>query len=151
MIKKKGKKSKATGKKPAKKKSGAKRKKKELNPAEARNEVSRIVEAHAGKLAAAVVEEGEKGRLPDVKYLFEVANIYPPAADGSQVSAREESLAETLLDRLGIPKDPVVADELAKEENVSPVEAEEEEEEEEETADEQKGAGSEQGIETVGP
>lgn len=140
MIKKKAKKSKATGKKPAKKKSGAKRKKKELNPAEARNEVSRIVEAHAGKLAAAVVEEGEKGRLPDVKYLFEVANIYPPSADGSQVSAREESLAETLLDRLGIPKDPVVADELAKEENVSSVEVAEEEEEEleEEDADEGK-------------
>ena len=32
--------------------------------------------------------------------------------------AREECLAETLLDRLGIPKTPVVADELAKEDLV---------------------------------
>lgn len=127
MIKKKANKRKAAGKKSGKKKTGVRRKKKELNPVEARNEVSRIVEAHAGKLAAAVVEEGEKGRLLDVKYLFEVANIYPPPADGSQVSDREESLAETLLDRLGIPKDPVVADELAKEDVVTAVEEDEEE------------------------
>lgn len=128
-TKKKTKKSKAVGKKPPKK-TGVRRKKKELNPVEARKEVSRIVEAHAGKLATAVVEEGEKGRLPDVKYLFEVANIYPATADGSQVSAREECLAETLLDRLGIPKDPVVADELAKEDAVTLVEEKAEEEEE---------------------
>jgi hypothetical protein len=121
MIKK-AKKGKAAGKKAGKKKGGAKsgvkRKKNELNPAEVRKEVSRIVEAHAGKLAQAVVTEGEKGQLGPVKFLFEMANIYPPTTDGSQASAREECLAETLLDRLGIPKTPVVADELAKEDLV---------------------------------
>ena len=53
-------------------------------------------------------------------------------ANKGQVSDREESLAETLLDRLGIPKDPVVADELAKEEVVTAVEVDEEEDAESE-------------------
>ena len=118
IKKKKAKKNKSTRKKAGKKASGVKRKKKELNPAEVRKEVSRLVEAHAGKLAQAVVGEGEKGQLGPVKFLFEMANIYPPPADGSQASAEEQCLAETLLDRLGLPKTPVVADELEKEETV---------------------------------
>lgn len=118
IKKKKSKKNKATRKKAGKRATGVKRKKKELNPAEVRKEVSRLVEAHAGKLAQAVVGEGEKGQLGPVKFLFEMANIYPPAADGSQASAEEQCLAETLLDRLGLPKTPVVADELEREETV---------------------------------
>jgi hypothetical protein len=57
-----------------------------------------------------------------MKFLFEMANIFPTADDGSQTSAREDSLAETLLNRLGIPTSPVVADEYKKESNeVMPV------------------------------
>ena len=52
-----------------------------------------------------------------MKYLFEMANIFPTTDDGSQTSAREDSLAETLLNRLGIPTSPVVADEYEKESN----------------------------------
>ncbi len=147
MIKKKAKKkSKATKKKKVgKKKSGVKRKKKELNPAEVRKEVSRIIEAHAGKLAGAVVNEGEKGQLGPVKFLFEMANIYPPQADGSQASAEEQCLAETLLDRLGLPKTPVVADELAKEDTVlipAGIKEEEEQEEQQDVFDEEAEAES---------
>ena len=39
---------------------------------------------------------------------------FPQADDGSQTSAEEDSLAETLLTRLGIPTHPVVADEYEK-------------------------------------
>jgi hypothetical protein len=118
MTKKKGKKkSKPAVKKVITKgKAKGKSKKEELNPAEVRRDISKLVEAHAQILAEAVIGEGEKGQLGPVKFLFEVANIFPPAGDeASQTSANEESFAETLLKRLGIPTDPVLADEYAKE------------------------------------
>lgn len=116
MIKKKGKKSKTAAKKVAKKKTASKGKsaKPELNPLAVRKDISKMVEAHAEEIAQAVIGECVKGQLAPVKYLFEVANIFPPSTDGSQTSADEESLAGTLLDRLGIPRHPVVADEYEK-------------------------------------
>jgi hypothetical protein len=58
-----------------------------------------------------------KGRLSPVKFLFEMAHIFPPPTDDSLMSKDEDSLAETLLDRLNIPKRPLVHDELQKEED----------------------------------
>jgi hypothetical protein len=40
--------------------------KKELNPAEVRKDISRMVESHATKMAQAVIGEGEKGQLATV-------------------------------------------------------------------------------------
>ena len=110
MIKKKaksksGRKSGKTTKKRSKKKSN-----KELNPAEIRKEIAAMVEAEAGELAGAVIEEGKKGQLSTVKYLFEVAHIFPETLEQAQPTADEDSLAKTLLDRLNIPDDPVVHD-----------------------------------------
>ena len=123
MIKKKAKKSKKTAgkevKKTAKKKNAGKGKssKKERDPKEIRKECSKLIKADATQITAAMIGEGKKGQLGPMKYLFEMANIFPSADDGSQTSAREESLAETLLNRLGIPTSPVVADEYEKEAN----------------------------------
>ena len=120
MIKKKGKKSrKASGKdiKKAtngKKSSKSKKAKKERDSKEVRQECSKLVKEDAREVTAAVIEEAKKGQLGPMKYLFEMANIFPQADDGSQTSAEEESLAETLLNRLGIPTHPVVADEYEK-------------------------------------
>ena len=120
MIKKKGKKSnKASGKgikKAAKKKKGGKRtsKKNEPDSSEVRKECSKLVKDDATQVTAAVIGEAKKGQLASMKYLFEMANIFPQAEDGSQSSAEEDSLAETLLHRLGIPTHPVVADEYEK-------------------------------------
>jgi len=108
MIKKKAK-SKAIKKKTAKKKSAGK--KKEFNPAEVRKSIAIMVESEAEEMAEAVIGEGKKGQLATVKYLFEVAKIYPEATDGSQASADEECLAATLLRRLDLPLEPVVRDE----------------------------------------
>jgi hypothetical protein len=110
MTKKKAKKLKPAAKKAAKKKR-ATRPRKEKTAAEVRQDIAKIVKAHAGKMAEAVIDEGEKGQLPPVKYLFEVANIYPAAVDGSEATADEDSLAKTLLDRLGVPTQPIVLDE----------------------------------------
>jgi hypothetical protein len=96
---------------PADKKSTSKskpaRRKKELNPESVRDGISKLVKSHAEKMAEAVIEEGEKGQLATVKYLFEVAQIFPPSTDGSQATSEEDSLAKTLLDRLNIPDKPV--------------------------------------------
>jgi hypothetical protein len=65
------------------------RAKKELNPVEVRKDISRMVESHAAKMAQAVIGEGEKGQLATVRYLFEMAEIYPISADGSHATADE--------------------------------------------------------------
>ena len=118
MIKRKAKKSKkASGqniKKAAKKKKIRKSKQKERDAKEVRHECSKLVKEDAREVTVAVIGEAKKGQLGPMKYLFEMANIFPQADDGSQTSAEEESLAETLLNRLGIPTHPVVADEYEK-------------------------------------
>lgn len=108
MIKKKAK-SKKTAKKTARKPS-TRRNKKELNLAEVRKNITEMIEAEAEELAGAVIEEGKKGQLPTVKYLFEVAHIHPEPAEPTTSSAEEDSLAKTLLDGLNIPQHPVVHD-----------------------------------------
>jgi hypothetical protein len=107
---------KTTAKKTAKKsKKGAEQK--ELNPSQVLKDISALVEAEAGKLAEAVIGEGKKGQLSPVRFLFEMAHIFPQPTDESLTSKDEDSLAETLLDRLNIPKRPLVHDELQKEED----------------------------------
>ena len=91
--------------------------KKELNPAQVLKDISALVEAKAKELTVAVIGEGKKGQLSPVKFLFEMAHIFPQPTDESQTSKDEDSLAETLLDRLNIPKRPLVHDELQKEED----------------------------------
>lgn len=138
MIKRKAKKSKkASGqniKKAAKKKKIRKSKQKERDAKEVRHECSKLVKEDAREVTVAVIGEAKKGQLGPMKYLFEMANIFPQADDGSQTSAEEDSLAETLLTRLGIPTHPVVADEYEKAANeVIPVGLAEKEDGEDET------------------
>jgi hypothetical protein len=89
---------------------------KELNPAQVLKDISALVEAKANKLAEAVIGEGMKGQISPVKFLFEMAHIFPPTTDESPADKDEDSLAETLLHRLNIPTRPLVHDLLQKEE-----------------------------------
>jgi hypothetical protein len=93
------------------KKSSGRKGKKELNPAEVRKEIAQMVDSEATEMAEAVIGEGKKGQLATVKYLFEMAGVYPPLNDGSQATTDEDCLAKTLLDRLNIPDKPVGRDE----------------------------------------
>jgi hypothetical protein len=112
MMKKKAK-GKTTATKAAKKKSTTKRSraKKQVNPAEVRNDIAKIVRSGAKKITKAVMDQAMTGQLAPAKYLFEVAAIYPPSTDGSDATADEDCLAKTLLDRLNIPDKPVGRDE----------------------------------------
>lgn len=100
--------------KPAAKKSAkrsrARGKRKDKNPAEVRKDISKLVTSHTTKLAKAVINQGEQGQLATVKYLWELASIFPPSTDGSEATRDEDCLAKTLLDRLNVPDTPVVAD-----------------------------------------
>jgi hypothetical protein len=93
-------------KKTAKKKSSSKRTK-EMNPVEVRKEIAQMVDLEATDMAQAVIDVGLKGQLATVKYLFEVAKIFPPATDGSESTSEEDSLAKTLLHRLNLPEEPI--------------------------------------------
>ena len=118
MIKKKAK-GKAGARKVGKKKgtSGRKNSKKELNPVGTWKDVAALVESHATAMAEAVIEEGEKGQVSPVKFLFEMAKIGPPA-EGTEASEEEESLAKTLFRTLNIPLTPVAADQYEAEDTV---------------------------------
>jgi len=90
---------------------------KETNSADVRKTVSTMVKSKALAMAEAVIGGNEKGEVPKdlllatVKYLFEVAAIYPPQADQDAATADEDCLAKTLLHRLNIPDEPIRRDE----------------------------------------
>jgi hypothetical protein len=94
----------------AAKEKSSKKGKQELNPRGVRKDISQMVESEATVMARAVIDEGKKGQLATVKYLFEMAEIYPASTDGSQATADEDSLAKTLLRRLNLPEEPIVRD-----------------------------------------
>jgi hypothetical protein len=85
--------------------------KKHANPGEVRNDIAKIVESGAKKIAQAVMSQALTGQLAPAKFLFEVAKIYPEVADGSQATAEEDCLAKTLLHRLNLPEEPIGRDE----------------------------------------
>jgi len=109
MIKKKAKKK--TGTKKAAKKRSSLKSKKEFDPAQVRKEISELVGSQAETMAQAVIDEGKKGQVSPVKYLFEMAKIFPPSADGEQATTNEECLAQTLLRRMNLPEEPIKRDE----------------------------------------
>jgi hypothetical protein len=89
---------------------------KETNSADVRKTVSTMVKSKALAMAEAVIGETKEGvpkdlLLATVKYLFEVAAIYPPQADQDAATADEDCLAKTLLHRLNIPDEPIRRDE----------------------------------------
>lgn len=104
---------KKTGKKRAKRNTA----KKPLDPAKVREDIAGIVKAGAKGITKAVMLQATQGQLAPAKYLLEMAGVYPLSTDENQTSKDEDSLAETLLDRLNIPKRPLVHAELQKEED----------------------------------
>ena len=109
MTKKKAK-SKTGAKKTAKRKSSPSHTKMR-NPTGVRNDIAKIVELGAKKIAKAVMEQAMTGQLAPAKYLFEMAEIYPLSTDGSHATENEDCLAKTLLNRLDIPDEPIARDE----------------------------------------
>ena len=108
-----------TGKKKAKKKSVS-RGKKAFNPSAVREELAAIVGDHASLLLTNAIEEtSRKPNVTGMKYMFEMAGIYPAGTLPTQEEA--EPLAKTLLQALGLPTDPKLADDVTKDCELEPV------------------------------
>ena len=107
MMKKKAKKS--SGKKMARRRMTSK---KNADPSKVREEIAGMVKSGAKGITKAVMGHAMQGELAPAKFLFEMAGVYPASTDGSFASAEEDCLAKTLLDRLNIPDDPVIADQV---------------------------------------
>jgi hypothetical protein len=102
----------SVGKKKAKKKSGAKRTKK-FDPVAVREQLATMVGDHASELLDHAIEEtNKKPNVSGIKFMFEMAGIYPA---GTLPTAEEaEPLAKTLLQALGLPTDPNCQEEVTK-------------------------------------
>ena len=107
MIKKKAKKTGKTAAKKGSKRAVRTKKTKETHSTEVHKEVSSMVRDSAAEMADAVIQQGKTGQLATVKYLFEMAGVFPETTEPAEGSPREDSLAETLLRRLNIPIEPV--------------------------------------------
>ena len=108
MIKKKTKK-KSTAKAPARKRPAQK---KQTDPAQVREEIAAMVKSGAKDITEAVMDQAMHGELAPAKYLFEVAQIYPPANDGESATEEEDCLAKTLLARIDAGRKPASTEEV---------------------------------------
>jgi hypothetical protein len=77
---------------------------------EVRKNIAAMVGGAAQSIATKAIEDAKNGQLAPAKYLFEAVGLYPPTEETAQARP-EDSLAYTLLKRMGLPTDPVIRDE----------------------------------------
>ena len=75
---------------------------------QARQDVADLVRDSAAEIAMGMIEGAKAGQLASAKYLFEVAGLYP-ATEETEMERTEDSLAYTLLKRMGLPTEPVIS------------------------------------------
>jgi hypothetical protein len=78
---------------------------KPVDAAQARENVASLVRGSATEIASGVLTLAKAGQLASVKYLFEMAGLYP-AIEEAAGTLPENSLAHTLLRRMGQPTEP---------------------------------------------
>jgi hypothetical protein len=78
--------------------------------AKVRENINKLVGASGEEIAISLIEAAKKGQLATAKYLLEVAALYPPTEE-TEAKPQEDSLAHTLLRRMGLPLEPAVQDE----------------------------------------
>jgi len=75
-----------------------------------RENINNLVGESAVAIATGVINVAKAGQLTSAKYLFEAIGLYP-ATEHTAPRTLENSLAHTLLTRMGLPLDPVICDE----------------------------------------
>lgn len=78
---------------------------KPVDAAQARENVASLVRASATEIATGVLTVAKAGQLASAKYLFEMAGLFP-AMEEASATIPEDSLAHTLLRRMGQPTEP---------------------------------------------
>ena len=84
--------------------------KKPIDMVQLRENINNLVGESAKDIATKVIEVAKTGQLASAKYLFEAVGLYP-ATEETRAKAPEDSLAYTLLRRMGLPTEPVICDE----------------------------------------
>ena len=76
-----------------------------------RENINELVKDSAEEIATSVIEVATRtGQLASAKYLFEAVGLYP-ATEQTAPPPVKDTLAHTLLTRMGLPTEPVVCDE----------------------------------------
>jgi hypothetical protein len=84
-----------------------------------RQQITDLVRNQAVPMVEITISEVDKGHYAAMKYLFEMIGLYPAAAP--EETEGEDSLARTLLRRLGLPEEPMLEAETAKDCQPEPV------------------------------
>ena len=71
-----------------------------------RQTIIRMVGLAASDMVRAAIGEAKKGHATSLKYLFEMAGLYPATLETEQAEKREMSLAEMFCRELGLPMRP---------------------------------------------
>jgi len=71
-----------------------------------RQQITDLVRDQAVPMVEITISEVDKGHYSAMKYLFEMIGLYPAAAQ--EETQGEDSLARTLLRRLGLPEEPML-------------------------------------------
>ncbi len=102
-----------TGTKGSKKSMAASRgSRKPVDLAEIRQQIANLVGNDAIGMVETTIEEVAKGHYLGMKYLFEMVGLYPSTGgDGDLVP---DSMAATLLRRLGLPETPAAEEKVTK-------------------------------------
>jgi len=89
--------------KPARKKGAARKAgSRQVDITAVRQEATNLIGEEASEMVLAVIEECKKGHYQGMKFLFEIAGIFPaPVAATAEVA--NPSFAEILCQRLGLP------------------------------------------------
>jgi hypothetical protein len=84
-----------------------------------RQQITDLVRNQAVPMVEITISEVDKGHYAAMKYLFEMIGLYPAAAP--EETEGEDSLARTLLRRLGLPEEPMLEAETTKDCQLEPV------------------------------
>lgn len=71
-----------------------------------RRKINLLVGNQAVDLVESAIAEADKGHFAAMKYLFEMIGLYPTTEQ--EITPGEDSLAKTLLQRLGLPEEPLL-------------------------------------------
>ena len=83
-----------------------------------RQQITDLVRNQALPMVEITISEVDKRHYAAMKYLFEMIGLYPAATQ--EENEGEDSLARTLLRRLGLPEEPMLEAEITKDRQVAP-------------------------------
>ena len=84
-----------------------------------RQQITELVRNQAVPMVEITISEVDKGHYAAMKYLFEMIGLYPAAPQ--EEAQGEDSLARTLLRRLGLPEEPMLEAGITKDGQLEPL------------------------------